>query len=578
MEGDWIEIPGSGGASILPFTRYPDVCCSNAYLVRTLREIIVIDTGADEAHIASVVAAICAANGEHPRDVSVLLTHCHLDHAYGVIRHREWIQSSRAAVFAQEEGALALEAGDPHQTVAEMYGREIEPVPVDVHLLTREDRACGGERTVEARGRTVRLSTDRVQVDDETVLYRQHVTYQSGTTCTVYSMPGHSPDSIFIRIGEHLFIGDILFAASPGIAGLHRWDCDHLCASIRAARLLLESGEIAFCWNGHGRGLSVSDTLMALGSLETEAEKLKGISAFDPDRLRASVSYARDMLIEAGKLFSVIGGRLYYLSYYLEELGEIEEAKKYRDLLQNDAIDEFLTNFSTFAGEFGEGRKIEIQFVLKAVQIVGKIERVLGSSPNNPVLDASLVRRVRYLLTDCLSTVYGLNERLNDRNIDLAGCLEAFVARYNDPSYLDDAMIAAAEDESAFLTALAARIANPVIFEETVVSVEVCPRPLPVMTDPDRLCDGITGLIEDLAAAGAKNVVITVAGTPDGATIAIASDALHPDWPYAGIYERRFARCGGRCAIETRGGTTRIEVCFACEDALCTSGPAPRPT
>jgi hypothetical protein len=216
--------------------------------------------------------------------------------------------------------------------------------------------------------------------------------------------------------------------------------------------------------------------------------------------------------------------------------------------------------------------------VLKAVQIVGKIERVLGSSPNNPVLDASLVRRVRYLLTDCLSTVYGLNERLNDRNIDLAGCLEAFVARYNDPSHLDDAMIAAAEDESAFLTALAARIANPVIFEETVVSVEVCPRPLPVMTDPDRLCDGITGLIEDLAAAGAKNVVITVAGTPDGATIAIASDALHPDWPYAGIYERRFARCGGRCAIETRGGTTRIEVCFPYEDALCMSGPAPRPT
>jgi len=570
MEGDWIEIPGSEGAFVLPFTRYPDVCCSNAYVVRTPAEIIVIDTGADEPQIASLAAAIDAVNRERPRDLSVLLTHCHLDHAYGVIRHREAIESAGFALFIQEEGAVALESGDPRQTIAEMYGWEIGPVPVDVHLLTADDRTSGGERTVEARGRTVRLATERVQIDEETVLHRQRITYQSGTECTVYYMPGHSPDSIFIRIGEHLFIGDILFAASPGIAGLHRWNCEDLCASIRAARYILASGEISYCWNGHGRGMTVPDTLRALGSLEAETKKLGAICAFDPERLRESVSYARDLLVEAGKLFSVIGGRLYYLSYYLEELGEEEEAEKYRNLLQNDAIDEFLTNFSTFAGEFGAGKKVEVQFVLKAVQIVGKIERVLGAGAGDPVLDASLVRRARYLLTDCLSTVYGLNEGLTEQHVDLAECLETFVVRFRDTSRLDDAMIAAVEDESAFLAALAARIANPVLFENTAVSAEVCTRPLPVVTDPDRFCDGVTGIIEDLAAAGAKEVSITANGTPDRTIVTIASDALCQGWPHAGIYERRFTRCGGRCTIETTGGDTRVVVCFD----VCAGEPA----
>lgn len=563
-EGDWIEIPGSGGAYILPFTRYPDVCCSNAYVVKTPGEVILIDTGADEAQIRSLAAAVRAANDERPRPAFVLLTHCHLDHAYGVIGHRDWIESAGIAVLAQEEGALALQSGDPHLTVAEMYGREIGPVPVDVHLLTTDDRARGGERTVEARGRSVRLRADRVQVDGETALCRQRVTFPSGAECTVYHMPGHTPDSIFVRVGEHLFIGDILFAASPGIAGLHRWSCADLCASARAARQILLSGEIGYCWNGHGRGMTVPDTLRALSALERETKKLDGICAFDPVRLNASVCYARDLLVEAGKLFSVIGGRLYYLSYYLEELGEEEEAKKYSDLLQSDAIDEFLTNFSAFAQEFGAGKKLEIQFVLKAVQIAGKIEGALGAGASDAVLDASLLRRARHLLTDCLSTVYGLDERLSREEIDLAECLERFVTGFGDPSRLDEAMVASVEDESAFLAALAARIANPVLFEETAVTLEVGARPLPVMADPERLCDGITALIEDFAAAGAKEVKISVACTPDGAAIAVTSDALHPDWPYAGIYERRFARCGGRCAVETGDGEARVAVCFRC--------------
>lgn len=561
MEENWIEIPGSAGAYVLPFIRYPDVCCSNAYVVKTPGEIIVIDTGADEAQVTSLMAAIDAANKECPRILSVLFTHCHLDHAGGALKHRKAIESNGGAVFAQEEGAIALETGDPHQTLAEMYDREIEPLPVDVHLLTADDRARRGERSVEVRGRAVRLATEQVQIDEETVLYRQQIIFQSGTECMVYYMPGHSPDSIFIGIGEHLFIGDILFAASPGIAGLYRWNCDDLRTSIRAARYLLESGKISYCWNGHGRGMAVPDALRALDSLEVETRRLGDICAFDPGRLRESIAYACDLLNEAGKLFSVIGGRLYYLSYYLEELGEEEEAKKYRDLLQNDAIDGFITSFSTFAGEFGAGKKIGFQFVLKAVQITGKIERMLGTDVNDPVLETSLVRRVRYLLTDCLSTIYGLNEGLNEQHVDLAARLEEFVARFGDTSRLDDAMIASAEDESAFLAALAARIANPVIFEETTVSAEVRTRPLMVVTDPDRFCDGVTGIVEDLAAAGAKEVVITAAGTPAGASIAIGSDALHQNWPYAGIYERRFARCGGRCTLETGGGA-RIVVSF----------------
>lgn len=79
IESDWQEIPGTEGARILPLTRKPDVCCSNAYLVATEHEVIVIDTGADEAQMETIVSTVEALTAERPCPICLFITHCHLD-------------------------------------------------------------------------------------------------------------------------------------------------------------------------------------------------------------------------------------------------------------------------------------------------------------------------------------------------------------------------------------------------------------------------------------------------------------------------------------------------------------------
>lgn len=379
----------------------------------------------------------------------------------------------------------------------------------------------------------------------------ERLTFPSGNRISVYATPGHSPDSICIQIGGNLFLGDLLFSANPGIAGLHRWNPDALIASVEGVRRLLAASGITLCWNGHGREITAPDTLRALGKLEGDAGRMKGIGNFDSERLCESVDYACDMLDEAKQLFTVIAGGIYYLSYYLEALGEVEEAERYQNLIESDRIDAFLTDFDAFAAEFREGRKIDLQFVLKAVQVATKIERAFGDGPGDPVVDISLVRRARRLLTDCLHTVCAFAPSDPAVPTDLVPLLAEFVGRLSDSSQLEEALIAAADDETAFRSALAQRIAYLPLYDGVRITFARDADSLPVLTRPERLCDGLSGVIEDLAAAGAKEITLSAFRTDDITSLAVQAGALHAGWPRIRVCQRRFACCGDRCDIRS---------------------------
>jgi glyoxylase-like metal-dependent hydrolase (beta-lactamase superfamily II) len=553
IENDWKTIPGTGGARILPLTRKPDVCCSNAYVIATEREVVVIDTGADEAQMETIVSTIEALTAERPRPVCLFFTHCHLDHCLAAIRRRSWIEEKGVIVFAHAEGARALESGDRSQTLANIFRWEIAPLRVDVHLLAGEGGKVplgNGETVVRERG-------------EDAAMPVEHLTFPSGNRVSVYAIPGHSPDSVCIRVGDHLFIGDLLFSANPGIAGLHRWDPDALLASVGGVRRLLTAGGVTLCWNGHGREVTTPDTLRALGKLEADLGRMKTIGNFDSERLRESVDYALDMLAEAKRLFTVIAGRIYYLSYYLEALGEVEEAERYQHLIESDTIDAFLTDFDAFAAEFREGRKIDIQFVLKAVQVAAKIERAFGDGSGDPAVDTSLVRRARRLLTDCLHTVCAFEPSDPAVPADLVPLMTGFVERLSDSSHLEEALIAAADDEAAFRSALVRRIAYLPLFEGVRITFAPDADSLPVLTRPDRLCDGLSGVIEDLAAGGADEITISAFKNDENVSLAVQSGVLHNDWPQIGVCQRRFARCGGRCGLRNVQGAPALVLDFA---------------
>ncbi|WP_054848588.1 MBL fold metallo-hydrolase [Methanoculleus chikugoensis] len=205
-----------------PFLRKPDVTCSNAYLIRTPGEILLVDTGADPAQMERILELVDDLLREAPRPVLLFLTHCHIDHCFQAVRNRRFRSLPDLSVAAEETGARALEAGDAVRTVAElMGGREIEPLPVALSLLAARD--C-----------------ETLETDGGIILHRQQILLRSGDTLTVYHTPGHTPDSICIRLGGCLFIGDLLFSASPpGIAGIAGWDQPALLETVGRARWIL---------------------------------------------------------------------------------------------------------------------------------------------------------------------------------------------------------------------------------------------------------------------------------------------------------------------------------------------------
>ncbi|TAJ43849.1 MBL fold metallo-hydrolase [Methanofollis fontis] len=538
MDTDWTEIPGTDGARLLPLTRYPDVTCSNVFVIRRDADCLIIDAGSGDDQMAAIEQAL----GESEQGYLVL-THCHFDHVGNLIRHRDRFSAAGVLVYAQEEGACALEDADPAPTLADMFGTEIASVSVDIPLLGTED--CSGPICTGA--------------GTAGTLRSQEILFPSGLSVTAYHAPGHSPDSICVRVGGHLFLGDLLFAANPGVAGLHGWNRQHLLETAAGVRHLLSSGMISYCWSGHGRGIAVPDAIRALERLEEEAEHLPNIIRFDRARLDASTGYAVDLLDEAGRIFPIIAGRLYYLSYYLDLLGETEEAEKYRTLLENDTIDQVLTQFQSFAEQFREGEKIDIQFVLKAAQVVGRIEAAMKNGSDVPGIDVSLIRRANRLLSDCLSTIYGDDPRGYLQSVDITTHLEPYLADLTSPADLDRAMIEAADDEEAFRSALAARIARTTLFDRTLIRYTAAQRPLSIRTDPLRLCDTVAGVCEDCAAEGAEEIAITAGEVEGEILLSIWSDRRGMN---AGGYARRFERCGGRCRIEESPDGTGIVVTF----------------
>ncbi|WP_301664040.1 MBL fold metallo-hydrolase [Methanoculleus frigidifontis] len=572
----WQPIPGAAGAEIYPLTRRPDVSCSNAYIIRTASEILIIDTGADSAQMAEIVERVRDETVTLPRPVLLVITHCHLDHCFAIIRDEALRAVAPLTIAAQEDGARALASADKALTVSDLFHWEIKPLAVDLHLLNAADRAHGGIRTVElAGGGRAVLSMKVPGTAGDLSFSCQTVLLGSGERLEVYHVPGHTPDSICIRIGECLFIGDLLFATAPGIAGIAGWDPSALSASLEGVRWLLESEPICLCCSGHGRAVPAAAVAEMLPKLQREAAAMAGIGVFDPERLRRSREEAIDLLAEANRLFSVIAGRLYSLAYALEELGEAEEGQRYQNLIEADRIDEFLVDFGRFAGEFSEGKKIELQLVLKAVQIIQRIGQVFAQDRLDHVVDASLLRRADRLLSDFMDTVCCYPSEGRCRSVDLNTLISDLVKGLHVPPLSDEAFIEAADDDDAYREALVARLAYLPLFEETCLDVSLCESPLPVMTDAERLSDALTGVLEDLVSAGVTDIRLTTSLSGCSVLLGIAYPGCALPGTKTGerlrLYRREFLRCGAGLASRDGNGVSELCIALNTADALAIS-------
>jgi glyoxylase-like metal-dependent hydrolase (beta-lactamase superfamily II) len=197
----------------------------NCYIVacpRTL-EALVIDPGDEGERILAEVRSTGW------RVVRIVNTHGHFDHIGG---NQALVEATGAELLIHEFDLPLLQKAQSH---ARVYGLHAEPSPMPNRFLNDNDTIDFGE-----------------------------------LSCRVIHLPGHSPGGIALHCGQHLFVGDVLFAGSVGRTDLPGGDHDTLVTGIRT-RLWPLAGE-TLVHPGHGPDTTIarekrSNPFVGLGPL-----------------------------------------------------------------------------------------------------------------------------------------------------------------------------------------------------------------------------------------------------------------------------------------------------------------------
>jgi hypothetical protein len=325
-------------------------------------------------------------------------------------------------------------------------------------------------------------------------------------TLWVFRTPGHTPDSISLRAGNILFLGDLIFAANPGFAGMPGWSQEDLIRSLDCTAILLEEGGIAVCCPGHGKPLTPAATRAILGRMASEARTLSGIAEVSPAWARETAAYAENLVVMVNELFTILSGRLYLVAHVLDELEESGEAERLKGIITSEAIDGIIADFHEFSEEYRQGKRLDFHLTLKAGQIIQRLHHAFDPATLATVVDASLLRRAERLLSDYMTRFRGFTIRPEMESVDLNGLIREVLENAGKSPWSGEAVIEAADSGERYLEALVSRIAHPPVFEDTCMAFNPGAGVPPVITDPERLSDLITGILEEFAGRGMAEV------------------------------------------------------------------------
>jgi glyoxylase-like metal-dependent hydrolase (beta-lactamase superfamily II) len=167
------------------------------------REAMVIDPGEEGSRILHLAES----NGYKVK--LVVNTHGHFDH----IGANQPVKEATGAVLMMHEADLPLLQNARNS--AQAFGLNVSPSPDPDKFLNEGDVVSFGEHSF-----------------------------------SVFHVPGHSPGSICLLSGGHLFVGDVLFAGSIGRTDLPGGDFDALIEGVREKLFRLPEDTIVH--PGHG--------------------------------------------------------------------------------------------------------------------------------------------------------------------------------------------------------------------------------------------------------------------------------------------------------------------------------------
>jgi glyoxylase-like metal-dependent hydrolase (beta-lactamase superfamily II) len=561
----WQPVPGDGHAEIFPYIRKVDTNSSNSYIISTPTQIILIDPGGISEQmdvLASEIEKICTIN---PRPVFIYLTHTHVDHFVVAQSHPFFSGPGRAIIAAHTAGAASLETADTASTQADLFQIRLTPMHVPMQLFAPN---LGQEtdffEICPRLAPCVRVQESDITMNDQLVLKRQVVVSGPQDRIEVYHLPGHSQDSICIRIGGLLFIGDLLFAASPGIAGLRGWSQQELLASLHKVHWILENEDIRICCPGHGRLISSTGAEAVFANMEKETYFLTEIQEINPEWAKQTAMYANDLMARVAETFTIMAGRCYRAAHILEELEETGEAENLSGMVCLDAIDSIIADFHRFNEDYRAGKQRDVHLALKAGQITSKLEAVYRTGQLDLIIDPHLVKRAERLLSDYMTLFRGFRPTIEREEFEpdalVAHCIGALVS----PPCSDEDLISLADDEALYRQALVKRLVYVPVFEKNTVSFFPSEYPFSVIADSERVTDLIASVLEDLAGIGGEQITVTITKETNRGYVTISAEfsGQETDFPgeQQGFMMKECELAGGFLSCEKEGDVISIVI------------------
>jgi glyoxylase-like metal-dependent hydrolase (beta-lactamase superfamily II) len=553
LNRQWQSVSGTRHVRIYPYLRKPDVLSSNTFLVETQEQITLIDPGAMKDQSKEIETIVRNLFREKPRALLIFLTHCHIDHAFHVPRYLAMRDHIPVWIAVHHDAVESLITGDPKRTISELYGLDYPCFTPDISLLSPSVRAFPADREIHLSDQT-RIPVETVCLDTtiDIPFYRKRLPLGGGEFLEWFPTPG--PDSICLKIGQLLFIGDILAAANPMVAGISGWSQNDYIHSATHLIWLLENTDVAWCCPGHGGVISSPQAIDFLGKMRSQAARLSDIAEMDARRLRCTTELALEILAEAEEVFSTISGRLYYLAYHLENLKEEHLAQHYRQCLEADKIDECLLNLRLLVEDFRAGQKLEVEVAHRALGIIQKIRTLFDQEKLRAVIPITLLHRANLLLMDFINATKGCRNLEDIVATDLNWLIEDIILNLKKSPLDGDAILDTANDKDQFLYALASRIAYVPLFED--VKITFTPqRHIPLTPiAASRFADTLTDFLSLLTGRGCNEICLSTAGDDDHGEIQIlcpgknAKDtAGEAKW---NSFTRRFGMCGLELSVQ----------------------------
>jgi glyoxylase-like metal-dependent hydrolase (beta-lactamase superfamily II) len=518
----WQKVPGTPSVEIFPIIPKANCVSSNCYIFSAPGTLVVVDPGASPEQTQQINRLLTEALAVSQRPVLVFLTHCHQDHSQEAgLELPAGIEVKR---FAHQAGVEALNRRDRNLTAAYLYPWNPEICTARFEGVLFASSPASEPVLQFADGRRFELQTEPITMPDGTTLKRQWLSLGAGNRLEIYHTPGHSACSISLRVGSLLMLGDLPFAANPGVCGLDGWNHADLLQTLRQVDWLLETSDITVCCPGHGYCVSAQSMREKLRLMETEAANLTDVPLMDAERISALKIHADELLELTAALLTIFSGRLYTVSYYLSLLEEDSAAARLLASLDIDQIDRILSDFRRIAEAFNTSTMPEWTVVLKGVQVARSLQKVLSAEHVQQLLDVSLVNRAQRRLDDFVNVVRGLQFLQMEEPGPVNKLIAELLRRVKEATVMKSTdLMEAVDDDQAFLQALTRRLGAHSPLRDIEFEFAPATQETNANIGAERLDDFLSNLMEGMAGIGVKHISIATRVASGNVEIRISS-------------------------------------------------------